>query len=94
MAYRRPVYVCPGCKTKIPFGTETDPQPTRCPGCDRRLWIPTVLKLESLMDMVCPACSATFKVVFLWNGQQQHQFVCPKCGGAVNPPSDPLPSAS
>ena len=39
----RPLYVCPQCKTRIPFGTETKPPPTRCPGCQRRLSIPTTL---------------------------------------------------
>ena len=38
------VYVCPKCKTRIPFGTETKPPPGRCPGCGRRLWIPTTRK--------------------------------------------------
>jgi DNA-directed RNA polymerase subunit RPC12/RpoP len=37
------MYVCPQCKTRFPFGTETKPPPTRCPRCERRLWIPTTL---------------------------------------------------
>jgi DNA-directed RNA polymerase subunit RPC12/RpoP len=37
------MYVCPQCKTRIPFGTETKPPPSRCPSCQRRLWIPTTL---------------------------------------------------
>ena len=38
------MYVCPKCKTRIPFGTETKPPPSECPGCGRRLGIPTTLK--------------------------------------------------
>jgi len=38
-----PAYVCPGCKTRILFGTKTQPPPARCPDCNRRLWIPTAL---------------------------------------------------
>lgn len=44
MSGRRPVYVCPGCKARIPFGTESEPPPDRCPECFRRLWIPSVVE--------------------------------------------------
>jgi DNA-directed RNA polymerase subunit RPC12/RpoP len=39
----RSVYVCPRCKTRIPFGTETKAPPRRCPSCQRRLSIPRAL---------------------------------------------------
>jgi DNA-directed RNA polymerase subunit RPC12/RpoP len=38
------MYVCPKCKTRIPFGTQTKPPPRKCPGCGRRLGIPTTMK--------------------------------------------------
>src|SRR5437879_9345298 len=43
MPDQRLVYVCPHCKTRIPFGTETYPPPSKCPGCQHRLDIPTVM---------------------------------------------------
>ena len=43
-AETRTMYVCPKCKTRIPFGTETKPPPRKCPGCGRRLGIPTTMK--------------------------------------------------
>jgi rubrerythrin len=39
---RRSMYVCPQCKTRIPFGTQTKRPPSRCPSCQRRLGIPTI----------------------------------------------------
>ena len=39
----RRMYVCPGCKTQIPFGTETSEPPDNCPKCRRRLYIPTIM---------------------------------------------------
>jgi hypothetical protein len=42
------MYVCPGCKTRIPYGTETKPPPDNCPKCQRRLYIPT--KVEHVPD--------------------------------------------
>ncbi|QDV36037.1 hypothetical protein ElP_39470 [Tautonia plasticadhaerens] len=42
----QPMYVCPQCKARIPFGTERQPPPARCPGCRRRLSIPTTLTPE------------------------------------------------
>jgi hypothetical protein len=41
-----PHYACPGCKTRIPLGTKSKPSPRRCPVCDRRLWIPSVMSPE------------------------------------------------
>ena len=38
-----PVYVCPGCKARIPFGTPGHPPPEHCPGCGRQLGIPSVV---------------------------------------------------
>jgi hypothetical protein len=40
MPDNRSEYVCPRCKTRIPFGTTTEPPPTRCPV---RNWIPALL---------------------------------------------------
>src|SRR5262245_50982418 len=40
----RIVYVCPKCKTRIPFGTEKMPAQKECPGCGRRLGIPITFK--------------------------------------------------
>lgn len=40
----RSMYACPQCKTRIPYGTETQPAPDRCPTCQRRLYIPTVVE--------------------------------------------------
>ena len=37
-------YVCPGCKTQIPYGTQTNPPPDHCPTCLRGLSIPTRLE--------------------------------------------------
>jgi DNA-directed RNA polymerase subunit RPC12/RpoP len=37
------MYVCPGCKTRIPLGTETSSAPDNCPKCRRRLFIPTLI---------------------------------------------------
>ncbi len=37
------MYVCPGCKARIPFGTKTKPPPKVCPGCQRNLHISTIL---------------------------------------------------
>src|SRR5262245_2434833 len=39
----RRMYICPGCKTPIPFGTETSEPPDNCPKCGRRLYIPTII---------------------------------------------------
>jgi hypothetical protein len=39
----RRMYVCPGCKTRIPFGTETSNPPDNCPKCRRRLYVPTTV---------------------------------------------------
>lgn len=39
----RTMYICPGCKTPMPFGTETETPPDNCPKCNRRLYIPTVI---------------------------------------------------
>ena len=36
VAMSRAVYVCPRCKTRIPFGTMSEPAPTRCPGARSR----------------------------------------------------------
>jgi uncharacterized protein YlaI len=41
------MYVCPGCKTRIPFGTETSEPPDNCPKCRRRLYIPTIVGAET-----------------------------------------------
>jgi len=38
---RHPIYKCPKCQTKIPFGTADKPAPSECPGCHRPLSIPT-----------------------------------------------------
>jgi hypothetical protein len=40
------VYPCPGCKTRIPYGTEKKPPPDSCPTCQRGRSIPTVLQHE------------------------------------------------
>jgi hypothetical protein len=37
------MYVCPGCKTRIPFGTKSNPPPTVCPSCQSSLHIPTLV---------------------------------------------------
>jgi transcription initiation factor IIE alpha subunit len=37
---QHPMYKCPKCKTKIPFGTAEKPAPIECPGCHKPLWIP------------------------------------------------------
>ena len=42
----RRMYICPGCKTPIPFGTETSAPPDNCPTCRRRLYIPTMMCSE------------------------------------------------
>lgn len=39
----RSAYICPGCNTAIPFGTETTEPPDNCPKCRRRLYIPKVI---------------------------------------------------
>ncbi len=41
MSDKPPIYTCPKCKTKIPFGPPDKPPPRHCPGCNKRLWIPT-----------------------------------------------------
>ena len=44
-------YLCPGCKTPIPFGTEEKAPPDNCPKCRRRLYIPTVMSLARLEQL-------------------------------------------
>ncbi len=44
----RTIYICPGCSTPIPFGTDTTAPPANCPTCKRRLYIPSVLTLAEL----------------------------------------------
>ncbi len=36
-----PIYTCPKCKTKIPFGTADKPAPAICTGCHKGLDIPS-----------------------------------------------------
>jgi transcription initiation factor IIE alpha subunit len=83
---QRPVYVCPHCKTRIPFGTKNNPPPSKCPGCWYQLYIPTELERDSVIQLTCPTCTANFTIVLLWDGQPRDRFTCPKCGSVVSPP--------
>lgn len=93
MPVQGPVYICPHCKSRIPFGTENDPPPRKCPGCQHRLFIPTALGRNSFIELNCPTCSTKFNVVVLRSGHRRDHFKCPKCGSTVNPPTEP-PSAA
>jgi hypothetical protein len=81
-----PVYVCPGCKTRIPFGTESNRPPTRCPGCDRELNIPSVVLLP-LVEVTCPACARAFWMDPATTSQRR---CCTHCGALVDLPPDAL----
>jgi DNA-directed RNA polymerase subunit RPC12/RpoP len=84
-----PVYICPGCKTRIPFGTEKKRPPARCPGCDRRLHIPTHYDRLPWIDVTCPTCSERLLVERAWAGRR---YQCPKCRSVVEVPPDPPPT--
>jgi len=88
MAVQRSVYICPQCKTRIPFGTETESPPRKCPGCERRLYIPTSFSPDSLIEIICPNC-ATKHASVRWQGQERVPFPCRKCGSQITPPTDP-----
>ena len=89
MPFQQPIYVCPHCKTKIPFGTVTEPPARQCPNCHFRLYIPTVLKNLPWIEITCPYCSADVTVEREWTGWWH---ACPKCGAILNVPDEP-PSA-
>ena len=44
MAHVHPIYGCPHCKTRIPFGTETKRASSRCPGCKHLLFIQSTME--------------------------------------------------
>src|SRR5262249_61643542 len=84
-------YVCPNCKTRIPFGTEDTPPPKRCPKCERRLWIPSNLSPDSIAELTCPICSTTFKTIVRFRDRPLKEAPCPTCGFPthVNPADYP-----
>ena len=45
---RRSMYLCPHCKTPMPYGTQTEAPPDFCPECQRRLYIPTMVENRTL----------------------------------------------
>ena len=51
------MYICPQCKTRIPFGTETTPALTRCPGCQRRLSIPSTITKSTFTNLLADLAS-------------------------------------
>lgn len=77
MPNNRSVYVCPRCKTRIPFGTTAEPPPTHCTGCRKPLSIPTVLDTIPPIRVNCPACSADLTLNGYYAGGP---CFCPKCG--------------
>ncbi len=83
MLNKCPVYVCPRCKTRIPFGTTTEPPPARCPGCRKPLSIPTVLDPIPPIHATCPACSADFSLNGYCAGGP---CFCPECGAKFTAP--------
>ncbi len=89
MSKNRSVYVCPGCKTRTPFGTETEPPPRNCPGCGRQLGIPTQFGPNALLHLTCAACSFEFTDFDLpiW-GPRPERFRCPRCRSGVPRPAD------
>ena len=82
----RSVYVCPRCKTRIPFGTTTEPPPTRCPGCQKPLCIPTVLEPIPPIQATCPSCSAELTLNGYYAGGP---CFCPECGVKFIAPGNP-----
>jgi hypothetical protein len=93
-----PVYICPHCKTQIPFGTETKHPPGRCPGCKARLYIPTTLQSFRMLppaNVSCPACGHCFAVERFTskNITSLARRPCPVCGAAVKVPDGDHPDA-
>jgi len=79
-----PVYVCPACKTRIPFGTETKPPPDYCPGCRRLLYIPSVYDPPPV-ELTCPKCVRKFQAE---GGPPGQSRCCSHCGTQVVLPPD------
>lgn len=77
MSDDRPVYVCPKCKTRIPFGTRTEPPPDHCPGCGKSLGIPSVSPPLPPIRATCPSCSADLTLNGYYAGGP---CLCPECG--------------
>ena len=87
MSAQRPVYLCPGCKAQVQFGTVSAPPPNRCPNCQRRLYIPTNLEQDSLIEVTCSNCSEHFLFIKPW--RHTWRYTCSKCGSPLNLPTDP-----
>jgi uncharacterized paraquat-inducible protein A len=87
MPAQRPVYVCPHCKTRIPFGTDAKPPARRCPGCQADLSIPSILEQLPWIEFVCPACSSRIQLHRWWAGRRG---VCPRCGSVIDVPHEPV----
>lgn len=78
-----PAYVCPRCKTGIPFGTSTQPPPTRCPGCQKPLGIPTALDPIPPIAAICPICTAEVSLNGYYAGGPCE---CPACKSIFTAP--------
>src|SRR5262245_22070904 len=87
------VYVCLGCKTRIPFGTETTPAPSRCPGCHKRLYIPASLPRDACIEVTCPSCSTCEFVIRRPYPARDQRYQCRKCGAIVDVSSREPPTA-
>src|SRR5437868_12902316 len=92
---KRPVYVCPHCKTRVPFGTETQPPPSRCPGCNFRLGVPSTLESFRMLlpaNLVCPECQHRFVVARFTSKRVKspNRCACLKCSSVVEVPDDPF----
>jgi hypothetical protein len=75
------LYVCPHCKTRIPFGTETEAPARSCPGCQAPLSIPRQYQRLPWIDFVCPACSCRLQLPRQWAGTRG---LCPKCQSVID----------
>jgi hypothetical protein len=84
----RPMYVCPHCKTRIPFGTPTKPAPDQCPSCKARLSIPTVHDGPEWLLATCPKCGHK-AIRLLGSAGRPHR--CEVCEFAFTLPDNLLP---